>query len=154
MHMLSMPLTLLWLAQIGAGGATLPPAARWLALLGGFVGAALEVARKFRAPADERPTIDTYTGQLGVRGASRLLTAILLLAALTAAILLSSTVTISALVFVGFALAATPGAWAAIRFAGDPTASRADVVELSAALTVLAILLLPIIALLAARGLG
>jgi len=68
-HMLVMPLALVWMAQMGAGARALPPSIALLAVLSFFSGAAFEIARKTKAPADERDGVDSYTRSLGVRGA-------------------------------------------------------------------------------------
>jgi 4-hydroxybenzoate polyprenyltransferase len=152
MHMLAMPLTLLWLAQIGAGGRELTPGVRWLAALGGLIGAALEVARKFRAPGDERDTIETYTRQLGVGGASLALGVIVAGAAIAGGALLAATVPVSPLLYLVLALSAAPGMGAAWRFWRDPTAPRAEAVEALAGASVLLLCVVAIVALLVARG--
>lgn len=68
-HMLVMPLALLWMAQMGAGGAPLPRATISLAAMAFFSGFAFEIARKTKAPADEQDGVDSYTKALGLRGA-------------------------------------------------------------------------------------
>ena len=68
-HMVVLPMAVLWVVQQGAGQAALTTNAYLLslvALLGGF---AFEIGRKTRAPADERPTVDSYTKVLGLHGA-------------------------------------------------------------------------------------
>jgi 4-hydroxybenzoate polyprenyltransferase len=68
-HMLVMPLALMWMAQMGAGAAQLPAPVANLAVLSFFSGAAFEIARKTKAPEDERDTVDSYTRSWGLRGA-------------------------------------------------------------------------------------
>jgi hypothetical protein len=68
-HMVVMPMALLWMAQIGAGSAALPPAIGLLAAMSFCSGAAFEVTRKCRGPEEERPTVDSYSKVLGRRGA-------------------------------------------------------------------------------------
>jgi 4-hydroxybenzoate polyprenyltransferase len=68
-HMAVMPLALLWMAQMGAGGASLPASAYHLAILSMLSGFSMEIGRKTWAPAQERPTVDSYSKILGVRGA-------------------------------------------------------------------------------------
>ena len=64
-HMLVMPMSLVWMAQMGAKEATLPLSIGALAGLSFLSGAAFEVTRKLKAPEDERDTIDSYTKVLG-----------------------------------------------------------------------------------------
>jgi 4-hydroxybenzoate polyprenyltransferase len=152
MHMLSMPLAFLWLARIGAR-TELPPAVRTLALLGAGIAATLEVARKFRAPEDERPTIDTYTRQLGVRGASVTLTALILGVGAAAAALITDAAHVStAVLAICLPIAVIPAAAGAGAYAAEPTAKRAAIVEKLAGLSVLLVLLTSLISLLAARA--
>ncbi len=68
-HMLIMPLAILWMAQMGAGGESLPVEAGFLAALAFFSGASFEVTRKLRAPEEERDEVDSYTKSLGLTGA-------------------------------------------------------------------------------------
>jgi 4-hydroxybenzoate polyprenyltransferase len=152
MHMLSMPLAFLWLAQIGAL-TELPPSTRWLVVLGGLIAATLEVARKFRAPADERPTIDTYTQALGVGGASATLAGLVLLAAAAAAGLLNAAVTVSPLVYAfGLVAAIIPTIVATALFSRDPRADRAELVETLTGIGTVLLLAVLIASLLIGRG--
>jgi 4-hydroxybenzoate polyprenyltransferase len=68
-HMLVLPMAVLWMVQMGAGQTPLPSSAYLLALIALLSGFSFEIGRKTRAPADERPTVDSYTKVLGVRGA-------------------------------------------------------------------------------------
>jgi 4-hydroxybenzoate polyprenyltransferase len=154
MHMISMPLCFLWVAQIGAGDNVLAPGTRWLVVLGGLIAATIEVARKFKSPEDERPTIDSYTGQLGVRGASYALVGLLLAAAGVGAALLAAATDAGAPVYAGFLAAVVPGLAGAGRFARDPSATNAKQVEALAGVTVVLLLVLLIAALLGARSIG
>jgi 4-hydroxybenzoate polyprenyltransferase len=154
MHMISMPLTLLWLAQAGAGAHALTPGVRLLALLGGLIGAVLEVGRKFRAPEHERDTIDTYTRQLGVVGASAALSAIVAGAALVAVALIATATSISPLLYTLPLLAVVPALAATARFAGGPRAPAAESVETMAGVAVLLLVVASVVILLAARGIG
>jgi hypothetical protein len=152
MHMLSMPLAFLWLAEIGAKGA-LPPSVRLLVLLGAGIAASMEVARKFRAPADERPTIDTYTSQLGIRGAAATLALLLIGVGAAAGGLISSAVSVSAAVYaVALPVAVAPGVASAVAFARRPDPSRAKLVESLTGVTVLLVLLITLASLLIQRG--
>jgi len=68
-HMIVMPLALVWMAQSAVPWRWVPGSVAWLAGLGLASGFALEVARKLKAPADERDGVDSYTRTLGLRGA-------------------------------------------------------------------------------------
>lgn len=68
-HMLSMPVVLIWLAQIGAGSETLPLEIGLLAGLAFLSGTAFEVTRKMRGPEEERENVDSYTKIMGTGGA-------------------------------------------------------------------------------------
>lgn len=68
-HMIVLPMAVLWMVQMGAGQTELPSSAYLLALVALLSGFSFEIGRKTRAPADERPTVDSYTKVLGVRGA-------------------------------------------------------------------------------------
>jgi 4-hydroxybenzoate polyprenyltransferase len=78
-HMLVMPLAMWWMQQIGAGQQPLPAPAALLAVLSVFSGLAYEVARKTKAPEEERPTVDTYTKIFGTRRAPLVTLALLIL---------------------------------------------------------------------------
>jgi 4-hydroxybenzoate polyprenyltransferase len=152
MHMISMPLAFLWLAQMSAGGYALEPGVRWLVVLGGLIAAAMEVGRKFRAPAEERATIDSYTKELGVKGASVALVVIVLSAAGMASGLLSAAVDVPTVAYAALALTVLPSLATAVRFAQTPSAERAKQVEVGVGITVLLMLAFLIGALLLARG--
>jgi 4-hydroxybenzoate polyprenyltransferase len=69
-HMIIMPMALMWMAQMGAGGASPMPVAVWpLAVLSFMSGAAFEITRKTRGPEEERETVDSYTKVWGTGGA-------------------------------------------------------------------------------------
>lgn len=68
-HMFVMPLAELWMAQMGAGQRELPWEVLWVSALSFTSGLSFEIARKMRAPQDERDGVDTYTKRLGTIGA-------------------------------------------------------------------------------------
>jgi hypothetical protein len=68
-HMVVLPMALVWIAQMGAGGAELPKVVVLLPLLSFFSGFAFEITRKTRAPEQERDTVDSYSKVFGTRGA-------------------------------------------------------------------------------------
>lgn len=84
-HMLVMPMALMWMAQMGAGGDTSNWRVILLALLAFFSGFAFELARKTRSPEDERDGVDSYTKVFGTRRAPLVTIAALLVGACTLA---------------------------------------------------------------------
>jgi len=152
-HLLALPLALLWFAQIGAGERALPASAAWLAGAGFALGAAFEVARKVRAPQDERLGVMTYTKRLGV-GPSALAIAASL-TALTAAIagLLGALGVLSVVAACGLVVALAAALWAAAAFARRPTSGAAARVEAMSGAAVLLELVIVVAALTAGRGL-
>ena len=65
-HMLVTPLAVLWMAQLGAGDASLDRAAWAYAVMSLLFGFCFEIARKMKAPAEERDGVITYTSLYGV----------------------------------------------------------------------------------------
>jgi hypothetical protein len=151
-HMVAMPLFFLWMAQMGADGRALPGSVLWLALLSFLIGAGAEVGRKFQAPDDERPTLDSYTKILGTKGAPLTVAVILTVSAPVAAFLLGAAGEGSVAAFAGLALALVPGLAGAARFAGHPTRENGERAEATTGLTILLQLVVLIVALLAGRG--
>lgn len=68
-HMLAMPLAVYWLMRMGVRGAALPTIAGLLPVVSYLTGFAFEIARKLRAPAEERAHVDSYTRVLGTQRA-------------------------------------------------------------------------------------
>ena len=64
-HMMVMPIAMLWMVQMGLGATPLPASVTWLAALSFLSGLSFELARKLKAPADERPGVDSYTRTFG-----------------------------------------------------------------------------------------
>lgn len=87
-HMLVMPLAMLWMAQIGAGADALPVQAGLLAGLAFLSGGAFEVARKIRAPEEEREEVDSYTKILGTGGAPLVVGALLTISVVVLSVLI------------------------------------------------------------------
>lgn len=65
-HMLVTPLSILWLAELGAGGAPLDRAVWAYAAMSLLFGFCFEIARKMKAPPEERAGVTTYTSLYGV----------------------------------------------------------------------------------------
>lgn len=138
-HMAVMPLLVGWVAAMGHPSA---PRAPTIWALGGVVflaGLVFEVARKLRAPEDERPLADSYTGALGIERASMIL-AVLAVVTCIAAIALARFIsaaqgvlgplTVSGLSFLTVL--------AALSFARYPTHRRARLAEATAGLAIMA----------------
>ena len=151
-HMVAMPLAFLWVAQIGAGERDLGAGVLWLAAAGFLLGALLEIARKVRAPEEERSGVMTYTKALGVRGsAAAIAGGIAGLAGMLAAVLglLGALSMVAWLVLAG----AIAVVWVVSRaFALRPTPAAAARVEMVTGTGVLLPLLTLLVALVAARG--
>lgn len=138
-HMLVMPLLVGWIAALGAQGA--PPARATLAAaaLAFAGGLALEMARKLRAPPDERPMADSYTGALGIRTATA--TLIVVLTATSGAVIAVLRATGGSAGALGISTLAVSTLGAAVAlasFARAPTTARARLAEHAAALAVMA----------------
>ena len=76
-HMLVMPLAIGWIVAMASPGDPPPLGAGLAAALGFSFGSVFEIARKTRAPADERTGVDTYSKVLGPGGAAWALAAML-----------------------------------------------------------------------------
>ncbi len=81
-HMLVMPLAIVWIVAMASPGKFPPRETTLAAALGFCFGFVFEIARKTRAPADERDGVDTYSKRLGPGTAAW--TVVALLAATTA----------------------------------------------------------------------
>jgi 4-hydroxybenzoate polyprenyltransferase len=152
-HMLVMPLLVLWLAAMGGLTSIGSPENGALALLVFFAGLSFEIARKMRAPEDERPMADTYTSALGVRRASQLLLVVVaatMLASLAALRELTGQLPVVTLrVAVALMLLAALALW---RFRERPTSRKAKIVEASVGVVMLVAHGLILYAVLAVRG--
>lgn len=137
-HMAIMPLLVGWVAAMGHTSAPRAPTT-WA--LGGVVflaGLVFEIARKLRAPEDERPMADSYTRALGIGRASALL-AVLAVVTCIAAIALARFVSaptsvLGPVTVTGLSLLT---ALAALRFARHPTHRRARLAESAAGLAIM-----------------
>ena len=138
-HMMVMPLSLVWMALMGADGARLPGSVALLALLSFLSGFAFEIARKLKAPADERPTVDSYTKVLGVVGAPAAIAGLLLAGVAVIAVLLHTVYGGAAPLLAYAAIGvATAGAMAALwSFSREPSGRRAKTCEAMSGLAML-----------------
>ena len=146
-HMVIMPLLLLyatatdWMA-VGAG----PPRSLWLFLAASYAtGLVLEIGRKIRAPGEERPGVETYTGSWGT---TRAVTAWLASVSASAALIASTAIAVRATwTPIAAALLAVAVATIALRFVrADPAHRKGKQIELASAVWTLgayALLALP-----------
>jgi 4-hydroxybenzoate polyprenyltransferase len=151
-HLLAMPLALLWIAQTGAGDRPLGASALSLAAAGGLLGAVLEIARKVRAPEDERSGVVTYTQVLGIRGSAAAIAACMVGFAVAVAALLGVLGAASPVALAALAVALAAALAAAGAFAIRPTPAAAARVGAIAGAAVLLALLSLLVALVAERG--
>ena len=126
-HMLVMPLVILWIAQMGVGDSALPPAVYPLAvgaMLSGFV---FEIARKTRAPEEERAGVDSYSRVFGARTAPLVPLGLDAAAAalLALAIALAAGRAATAASVAGLALAVALAGRALLEFRREPSPGRA-----------------------------
>jgi len=154
-HMLVMPLAILWIAQQGSPDAPLPSAIGAMAFLSFFSGFAFELARKTKAPEEERPTVDSYTKALGVRAAP--VTVVVVLAiGIVASLLVLSTTEGSIPIVAASALAATvlPPAAAVSGFLRSPTPKGAKRIEAMVGVAMLIGYVIVIASVVGNRGVG
>ncbi|MGE0435323.1 MAG: prenyltransferase [Planctomycetota bacterium] len=153
-HMLIMPLAELWMAQMGALGRELPWTVLWISALSFSSGMSFEIARKLKAPEDERETVDSYTKSLGLRGAP-LAVFVCLGTSLALQLVLVAHINSDALplwapLVLGPYLLAT--AWALWRFAAAPSAKRSKLCEGLTSIAMLVGYTVVLIALVSDRG--
>jgi 4-hydroxybenzoate polyprenyltransferase len=137
-HMVVMLLVVGWVASIADPLAPSRPIVWALASLVFLAGLVFEVARKMRAPEDERPTADTYTGALGPWRASMLLATLAVatyLMAIAVVQRLGVETTIGAVAAGGLSILAVV---TVMRFAERPTPRGAKLVEAAAGLAIMA----------------
>lgn len=152
-HMCVMPLVMAWaLAMTGTAPASSSATLALMALA--FVsGLAFEIARKVRAPADERPMADTYTGALGVRTAANALLIVTVAAiALGVGIARMTRGAMLPAVVGASALAAFATTYSLLHFRRQPSTTRAKVVEAAVGIGMLVTHIALIAAIAAARG--
>jgi 4-hydroxybenzoate polyprenyltransferase len=154
LHLAVMPLLLWWIALVGAEGVPLPPAVWLLLALGYSTAAAFEMARKLRAPADERPGVDSYSRTLGTRMAARVLTVDILITVALGALLVwnlfgPATAAVAILFSIGGALA---GITALARFGALPSSTLAANAERGTAVALLATYVMLIATVVIERG--
>ena len=155
-HMVAMPLCVHWMVRMGSGDAPLPAAAWLLPATSYAYGFAIEIGRKLKAPADERPEVDSYTKAFGTRRAPVVLGLVVLLItggfAWMLALCSAGGVRTAALAVV--VVAGALGLSACARFRATPTAKAAKACETAVGVVVLLDHLALLVAILATRGVG
>ena len=153
-HIVVMAVLAMWIATMGAPRALHAPASWAFAALSLFAGLAFEIARKMRAPEQEHPLADSYTQALGVPGASGLLAATVVGAAI-AAIALTSLLTgrVGMIAVVSVGAAAVLAAQSIARFCSRPTPAAARRSEAAVGVAALATHAVVIATLVVAHGL-
>ena len=132
-HMIVLPMAMVWIAQLAAGGVALPASIALLAGAAFCTGFAVELARKTRAPEQERETVDSYTKVFGTRGAPLVVLGVLLAQAIALALLLHL-IDAGTIWYVGaIALVLAPAAFL-LRFRAQPTPKAAKQIEAGVAL--------------------
>lgn len=134
-HMVVMPLLFAYLtAADWLGFNSPPPRSLGLFLAVAFLnGLLVEIGRKLRAPADERPGVETYTQTWGIRAAASAWLGVLALAAVLTCLAARPTgVIVEVVVKLAFFLPLA--AWPAAAFLRAPTTARAKAIEAFAGL--------------------
>jgi 4-hydroxybenzoate polyprenyltransferase len=153
-HMLVMPLALLWMVQMGAGRVRLPVDIGWLCGLSFLSGFAFELARKIKAPDDEREGVDSYTKVLGTTGAPIATIAVLCGGvAMSAALLRVVVGGVPLVAFLALVAGTLLPASVLIGFARKPSARLARLGEASVSLAMLIGYVVVIVTIAASRGL-
>lgn len=153
-HMVVMPIAMVWMAQMGAASVSPTATVALLAGLSFLSGGAFEVARKMRAPDEEREGVDSYTKILGVGGAPILVLVILAASTAIQVVLLLAIFGGPAhwgwYVVLGAGLALP--AVTLLRFRGAPTAKARKLNELLVSMSMLTSYLVVITAIVVERG--
>lgn len=139
-HMIVTPLSIVWLAQMGAGGAPLDRAVWAYAGMSFLFGFCFELARKMKAPDEERAAVATYTSLYGVWRVAFAISVLWALATVTLAFVLvdDGVVATSPSLWAGVVALALPASLALERFAHRPTARAAKVAQAIVGLSMLA----------------
>jgi 4-hydroxybenzoate polyprenyltransferase len=151
-HMAVMLLLVGWVASIGDHAAWREPIVWSLGGLVFLAGLVFEVARKIRAPDDERPMADSYTRALGTRGAPALLAALGVAASLAAVLLVRRIAAPSMVGPVAVGVLTSLTVLAAARFAVRPTRRHAKLAEAVAGLSIIAAHAMVVAAVLSVRS--
>lgn len=153
-HMLVMPLAVWWLVRMGAGRGTLPISAWMLPVVSYLTGFAFEIARKLKAPADERNDVDSYTRAFGTQRAPLVLAGVLTTACVGFAAMLNVVGNGWTRLAADACLAAVlVVAWIATRrFRNRPDASTGKACERAVGLAIAVSHLVLVVVVIAARG--
>jgi 4-hydroxybenzoate polyprenyltransferase len=152
-HMLVMPFAAFWVATMATPRAVASPAVWAFAALSFLAGLAFEIGRKIRPPELEHPLADSYTQALGIPAASVLLFGVVIAASLAAValtVLIADAAGAGVMTALGAAVLLAGSALAS--FQRRPTAAAARRSETAVGIAALATHLVPLVALLMARG--
>jgi 4-hydroxybenzoate polyprenyltransferase len=138
-HMIVTPLSILWIAQMGAGRAPLDRGVYAYAGMSFLFGFCFEIARKMRSPEEERAGVDTYTRLFGVWSVAFTVAVLWSLATvvLGVVLILSGVDGDSRALWVGVVALALPAAVVLERFAHRPSPSGAKVAQAVVGLSML-----------------
>ncbi|MGZ3440137.1 MAG: hypothetical protein ACXVDD_11510, partial [Polyangia bacterium] len=139
-HMIVTPLSILWIAQMGAGGAPLDRAVYAYAAMSFLFGFCFEIARKMKAPTEERADVDTYTRLFGVWSVAFTVSVLWSLATvvLGATLILSGVAATSPALWAGVVALALPAPLVLERFAHRPSPRAAKLAQGVVGLSMLA----------------
>jgi len=153
-HMVVMPMALVWMAFMGADGSGLSAHVIPLAALSFFSGFSFELARKTKAPEDERDGVDSYTKAFGVKRAP-MVTLVLVagggIAAVPLLLHISTGITLWVWLIILMAAVALPITML-LKFRAAPSSSGAKKQEATIGLSLLLEYVLLITALFVSRG--
>lgn len=138
-HMIVTPLSILWLAQLGAGDAPLGRAAWAYAAMSFLFGFCFEIARKMKAPTEERAGVVTYTSLYGVFSVTLVVAVLWSLAtvALGLVLVLSGVTATSPALWAGLGALALPAPFALERMAHKPSPQAAKLAQAMVGLSIL-----------------
>jgi 4-hydroxybenzoate polyprenyltransferase len=138
-HMIVTPLSILWMAQMGAGGARLDAGTWAYAGMSFLFGFCFEIARKMKAPSEERAGVDTYTRLFGVWRVAFTVAVLWALAttALALILILTGVDAASPLLWAGVVALAVPSLVVLERFAHRPSPKAAKLAQAVVGLSML-----------------
>ena len=139
-HMIVTPLSILWLAEMGAGGAALDRRVWAYAGMSFLFGFCFELARKMKAPDEERADVATYTSLFGVWPVAFTVSVLWALATVTLGYVLvdGGVAPTAPALWVGVVALALPASLALERFAHRPTAKAGKLAQAVVGLSMLA----------------
>jgi 4-hydroxybenzoate polyprenyltransferase len=158
-HMIIMPLTVFWLANLATPSAdvtsVLTPSLYVMMLLAFVSGFCFEIARKTRGPEEERDTVDSYSKIFGTKGSAYVVMA-LISAMLVSQVLLLMSIDVNYIWAYGIALVATYvlAIKQVFSFVAEPSLKGREKNEAAIAINMLVGYLVIIIAVLVSNGIA